>query len=205
MITSIKCRQTQMGVDIFLLYSADNVLLFATDFIGMGCPSSYMLQVLSLHEAYDFSCPVQAHWKLRAISKCASQRNYSCLFDVNLQVNVYRDKCIRPRIVGPGKYRTSAAVYVLIVSLSYPLLDNARLSKIDSDACNLKYKEIIKCKESVEIKGDKTYENEQASCSPDLHRYTLEDDKSNSTVTEENPIGLFSSMSASYKRLKTKH
>lgn len=61
-----------------------------------------LFQAFSLTVAFDFSCPTQAHWSLRAKSMCISQRNYSCLFDVNLQVNVYRDKCIRPRIVGPG-------------------------------------------------------------------------------------------------------
>ncbi|XP_063426192.1 uncharacterized protein LOC134709993 [Mytilus trossulus] len=59
-------------------------------------------QVFSLCDAYDFACPSQAHWDLRATSMCLHQRNYSCLFDVNLQINVYRDKCIRSRIVGKG-------------------------------------------------------------------------------------------------------
>ncbi|VDI27949.1 Hypothetical predicted protein, partial [Mytilus galloprovincialis] len=58
--------------------------------------------VFFLNEAYDFVCPSQAHWNLRAKSICMLSSNYSCLYDVNYQINVYRDKCIRPRILGPG-------------------------------------------------------------------------------------------------------
>lgn len=58
--------------------------------------------MLYLNEAFHFSCPSQAHWKLRAKSKCIPARNYTCLFDVTYQVNVYRDRCNRPRILAPG-------------------------------------------------------------------------------------------------------
>ncbi|XP_071147184.1 uncharacterized protein [Mytilus edulis] len=61
-----------------------------------------VLQMFSLIGAYEFTCPSQAHWNLRAKSMCKTTTNYTCLFDINLQVNVYRDKCYRPRILGPG-------------------------------------------------------------------------------------------------------
>ncbi|CAC5379492.1 unnamed protein product [Mytilus coruscus] len=61
-----------------------------------------VLQMLSLNEAYNFTCPSQAHWNLRAKSMCKPQRNYTCLFNVTFRVNVYRDRCSRPRILGPG-------------------------------------------------------------------------------------------------------
>ncbi|CAC5379497.1 unnamed protein product [Mytilus coruscus] len=61
-----------------------------------------VLQMLSLNEAYNFTCPSQAHWSLRAKSMCKPQRNYTCLFNVTFRVNVYRDRCSRPRILGPG-------------------------------------------------------------------------------------------------------
>ncbi|CAG2248854.1 unnamed protein product [Mytilus edulis] len=58
--------------------------------------------MFSLIGAYEFTCPSQAHWNLRAKSMCKTTTNYTCLFDINLQVNVYRDRCYRPRILGPG-------------------------------------------------------------------------------------------------------
>ncbi|CAG2206437.1 unnamed protein product [Mytilus edulis] len=61
-----------------------------------------IFQILSLNEAFDFTCPPQAHWRIRAKSMCKPPSNYTCLFDVNHQINVYRDKCSRPRILGPG-------------------------------------------------------------------------------------------------------
>ncbi|VDI21663.1 Hypothetical predicted protein [Mytilus galloprovincialis] len=61
-----------------------------------------VLQMVSLIGAYEFTCPSQAHWNLRAKSLCKATTNYTCLFDINLQINVYRDRCNRPRILGPG-------------------------------------------------------------------------------------------------------
>ncbi|CAG2198932.1 unnamed protein product [Mytilus edulis] len=58
--------------------------------------------MVSLIGAYEFICPSQAHWNLRAKSLCKATTNYTCLFDINFQINVYRDRCNRPRIVGPG-------------------------------------------------------------------------------------------------------
>ncbi|VDI63074.1 Hypothetical predicted protein, partial [Mytilus galloprovincialis] len=58
--------------------------------------------MVSLIGAYEFTCPSQAHWRLRANSTCKPPSNYTCLFDINLQINIYRDKCNRPRILGPG-------------------------------------------------------------------------------------------------------
>ncbi|CAG2235019.1 unnamed protein product [Mytilus edulis] len=58
--------------------------------------------MVSLNGAYEFTCPSQAHWNLRAKSMCKPTTNYTCLFDINLQINVYRDRCYRPSIVGPG-------------------------------------------------------------------------------------------------------
>ncbi|CAC5386289.1 unnamed protein product [Mytilus coruscus] len=60
------------------------------------------LQILSLNEAYNFTCPSQAHWNIRAKSMCDPPRNYTCLFNVTFRVNVYRDICNRPRILGHG-------------------------------------------------------------------------------------------------------
>ncbi|XP_052075812.1 uncharacterized protein LOC127713888 isoform X2 [Mytilus californianus] len=60
------------------------------------------LQILSLNDAYNFTCPSSAHWNIRAKSMCRSQQNYTCLFDVTFRVNVYRERCNRPRILGPG-------------------------------------------------------------------------------------------------------
>lgn len=56
-----------------------------------------------VNEAFNLSCPTQAHWNLRAKSMCIPTRNYTCLYDVTFQVNVYRDRCSRPRILAPGK------------------------------------------------------------------------------------------------------
>ncbi|XP_063448291.1 uncharacterized protein LOC134727830 [Mytilus trossulus] len=67
-------------------------------------------EVLSSTDSYEFSCPPQAHWRLRAKSVCMPEGKYSCLYDVNLQVNVYRDKCIRPRILGPV---VAVGIYIL--------------------------------------------------------------------------------------------
>ncbi|XP_063409153.1 uncharacterized protein LOC134692623 [Mytilus trossulus] len=61
-----------------------------------------LLQMLWLIDAHDFTCPSQSHWNLRAKSMCKPTTNYTCLFDINFQINVYRDKCNRPRILGPG-------------------------------------------------------------------------------------------------------
>ncbi|XP_052072196.1 uncharacterized protein LOC127710406 [Mytilus californianus] len=61
-----------------------------------------VLQMLSLNEAYNFTCPSQAHWNIRAKSMCEPSRNYTCLFNVTFRVNVYRDRCNRPRILGSG-------------------------------------------------------------------------------------------------------
>ncbi|CAC5421161.1 unnamed protein product [Mytilus coruscus] len=61
-----------------------------------------VLKMLSFNEAYNFTCPSQAHWNLRAKSMCKPQRNYTCLFNVTFRVNIYRDRCSRPRILGPG-------------------------------------------------------------------------------------------------------
>ncbi|CAC5418005.1 unnamed protein product [Mytilus coruscus] len=58
--------------------------------------------MVTLNGAYDFICPSQPHWNIRAKSMCKPPSNYTCLFDVNFQINVYRDKCNRPRILGPG-------------------------------------------------------------------------------------------------------
>ncbi|CAC5398009.1 unnamed protein product [Mytilus coruscus] len=60
------------------------------------------LQISSFNEAYDFTCPSQAHWNIRAKSMCEPQRNYTCLFNVTFGVNVYREICNRPRILNPG-------------------------------------------------------------------------------------------------------
>ncbi|XP_052097390.1 uncharacterized protein LOC127732395 isoform X4 [Mytilus californianus] len=60
------------------------------------------LQMLSLNEAYNFTCPSQAHWKIRAKAMCKPPKNYTCLFDVTFRVNVYREKCNRPRILDHG-------------------------------------------------------------------------------------------------------
>ncbi|XP_076086754.1 uncharacterized protein LOC143057337 [Mytilus galloprovincialis] len=61
-----------------------------------------VFQMVSLIGSYEFICPSQAHWNLRAKSMCNPTTNYTCLFDINLQINVYRDRCYRPSIVGPG-------------------------------------------------------------------------------------------------------
>ncbi|XP_071147607.1 uncharacterized protein [Mytilus edulis] len=61
-----------------------------------------LLQMISLNGAYDFTCPSHAHLNLRAKSMCKPQRNYTCLFNVTFRVNVYRERCNRPRILGPG-------------------------------------------------------------------------------------------------------
>ncbi|XP_071146866.1 uncharacterized protein [Mytilus edulis] len=61
-----------------------------------------LLQMLSLNEAYNFTCPSQAHWNLRAKSMCKPERNYTCLFNVTFGVNVYNDTCNRPRLLSPG-------------------------------------------------------------------------------------------------------
>ncbi|CAG2256274.1 TTN [Mytilus edulis] len=58
--------------------------------------------MLSLNEAFEFICPSQANWRLRAKSMCIPPRNYTCLFDVTYRVNVYRDRCNMPRILSPG-------------------------------------------------------------------------------------------------------
>ncbi|XP_052097388.1 uncharacterized protein LOC127732395 isoform X2 [Mytilus californianus] len=58
--------------------------------------------MLSLNEAYNFTCPSQAHWKIRAKAMCKPPKNYTCLFDVTFRVNVYREKCNRPRILDHG-------------------------------------------------------------------------------------------------------
>ncbi|CAC5380231.1 unnamed protein product [Mytilus coruscus] len=60
------------------------------------------LQMLSLNEAYNFTCPSQAHWKIRAKAMCKPPKNYTCLFDVTFRVNVYREICNRPRILDRG-------------------------------------------------------------------------------------------------------
>ncbi|VDI29219.1 Hypothetical predicted protein, partial [Mytilus galloprovincialis] len=57
--------------------------------------------ILSLNEAYNFTCPSQAHWNIRAKSICKPPRNYTCLFNITFRVNVYRDRCNRPRILAP--------------------------------------------------------------------------------------------------------
>ncbi|XP_063409161.1 uncharacterized protein LOC134692632 [Mytilus trossulus] len=61
-----------------------------------------VLQMVPLTGAYEFICPSQSHWNLRAKSMCKQTTNYTCLFDINFQINVYRDRCYRPRILGPG-------------------------------------------------------------------------------------------------------
>ncbi|CAC5387990.1 unnamed protein product [Mytilus coruscus] len=58
--------------------------------------------MISLNDAYNFTCPSQAHWNIRAKSMCNPPRNYTCLFDVTFRVNIYRERCRRPRILGPG-------------------------------------------------------------------------------------------------------
>ncbi|XP_076086193.1 uncharacterized protein LOC143056901 isoform X1 [Mytilus galloprovincialis] len=61
-----------------------------------------LLQIVSSNVAYNFTCPSSAHWKIRAKSKCEPPRNYTCLFDVTYRVNVYRERCSRPRILAEG-------------------------------------------------------------------------------------------------------
>ncbi|CAC5377214.1 unnamed protein product [Mytilus coruscus] len=61
------------------------------------------LQMLSLNEAYNFTCPSQAHWDIRAKSMCEPSRIYTCLFNVTFGVNVYRDICNRPRHLDSGQ------------------------------------------------------------------------------------------------------
>ncbi|XP_076085428.1 uncharacterized protein LOC143056231 [Mytilus galloprovincialis] len=61
------------------------------------------LQMLSLNEAYDFTCPSQGHWIIRAKSMCKPPENYTCLFNVTFRVNVYRDMCNKPRILHSGQ------------------------------------------------------------------------------------------------------
>ncbi|XP_071142107.1 uncharacterized protein [Mytilus edulis] len=61
-----------------------------------------VLQMVSLNEAYNFTCPSQAHWNIWAKSTCKPPRNYTCLFDVTLRVNVYKERCRTPRILAPG-------------------------------------------------------------------------------------------------------
>ncbi|CAG2195546.1 unnamed protein product [Mytilus edulis] len=58
-----------------------------------------ILQIVSSNVAYNFTCPSSAHWKIRAKSLCEPPRNYTCLFDVTFRVNVYRERCSRPRIL----------------------------------------------------------------------------------------------------------
>ncbi|VDI77939.1 Hypothetical predicted protein [Mytilus galloprovincialis] len=61
-----------------------------------------LLQIVSSNVAYNFTCPSLAHWKIRAKSLCEPPRNYTCLFDVTYRVNVYRERCSRPRILAEG-------------------------------------------------------------------------------------------------------
>ncbi|VDI14591.1 Hypothetical predicted protein, partial [Mytilus galloprovincialis] len=61
-----------------------------------------ILQIVSSNVAYNFTCPSSAHWKIRAKSLCEPPRNYTCLFDVTFRVNVYRERCSRPRILAEG-------------------------------------------------------------------------------------------------------
>ncbi|XP_076086190.1 uncharacterized protein LOC143056899 isoform X2 [Mytilus galloprovincialis] len=61
-----------------------------------------LLQIVSSNVAYNFTCPSSAHWKIRAKSLCEPTRNYTCLFDVTFRVNVYRERCSRPRILAEG-------------------------------------------------------------------------------------------------------
>ncbi|XP_063448129.1 uncharacterized protein LOC134727678 [Mytilus trossulus] len=61
-----------------------------------------VVQVLSLNEAFDFSCPSQSQWKLRAQSLCKPSKNYTCLYYQTLKVNEYQDRCSKPRIEAPG-------------------------------------------------------------------------------------------------------
>ncbi|CAG2184534.1 unnamed protein product [Mytilus edulis] len=61
-----------------------------------------LLQIVSSNVAYNFTCPSSAHWKIRAKSLCEPPRNYTCLFDVTYRVNVYRERCSRPRILAEG-------------------------------------------------------------------------------------------------------
>ncbi|CAG2257345.1 unnamed protein product [Mytilus edulis] len=77
------------------------------------------LQMLSLNEAYDFTCPSQGHWIIRAKSMCKPPENYTCLFNVTFRVNVYRDICNKPRILHSDKYRIKAAASIGILLLSY--------------------------------------------------------------------------------------
>ncbi|XP_063416244.1 uncharacterized protein LOC134697887 [Mytilus trossulus] len=58
--------------------------------------------MLFLNAAYEFTCPSQAHWNIRAKSMCDPPRNYTCLFNVTFRVNVYRERCRRPRLLAPG-------------------------------------------------------------------------------------------------------
>ncbi|VDI54045.1 Hypothetical predicted protein, partial [Mytilus galloprovincialis] len=61
------------------------------------------LQMLSLNEAYDFTCPSHGNWIIRAKSMCKPPENYTCLFNVTFRVNVYRDICNTPRILHSGQ------------------------------------------------------------------------------------------------------
>ncbi|XP_052097330.1 uncharacterized protein LOC127732305 [Mytilus californianus] len=58
--------------------------------------------MLSFNEAYNFTCPSQAHWIIRAKAMCKPPKNYTCLFDITFRVNVYREICNRPRILDRG-------------------------------------------------------------------------------------------------------
>ncbi|VDI71696.1 Hypothetical predicted protein [Mytilus galloprovincialis] len=107
--------------------------------------------MVSLIGAYEFICPSQANWNLRAKSLCKATTNYTCLFDINLQINVYRDRCNRPRILGPG-YK-----YVFQPNLNRAACSGNRYQPFNFETVG--YSECTFQKSLCNSQGQETYEN----------------------------------------------
>ncbi|CAG2254572.1 unnamed protein product [Mytilus edulis] len=107
--------------------------------------------MVSLIGAYEFTCPSQAHWNLRAKSMCKATTNYTCLFDINLQINVYRDRCNRPRILGPGY------TYVFQPNLNRAACSGNRYQPFNFETVG--YSECAFQKSFCNSQGQETYEN----------------------------------------------
>lgn len=50
-----------------------------------------MFQIIGTALGYDFRCPVQAEWKLKANLTCLTEDKYVCLF--NLLETKYQEDC----------------------------------------------------------------------------------------------------------------
>ncbi|VDH95466.1 Hypothetical predicted protein [Mytilus galloprovincialis] len=107
--------------------------------------------MVPLTGAYEFICPSQSHWNLRAKSMCKQTTNYTCLFDINYQINVYRDRCYRPRILGPG-YK-----YVFQPNLNRALCSGNRYQPFNFETVG--YSDCTFKKTLCNSLGQTTYEN----------------------------------------------